>query len=65
MNIFFLFAVSGCVSISVFASSLGIHIGITSTAIGLKIVQSKCTITSGIKNYKLIIKEKKQKSMII
>ena len=35
--------ITGCVSISAFASLVGIPIGITSSAIGLKI----CAITSG------------------
>ena len=48
---------TGCVSISAFASSVGIPIGITSSAIGLKI----CAITAGIKKYKSIIKKKKKK----
>ena len=38
--------VTGCVSISVFASLAGIPIGITSSAVGLKI----CEIPAGIKN---------------
>ena len=38
-------AITGCVSISAFASLVGIPIGITSSAIGLKI----CAITAGIK----------------
>ena len=42
--------VTGCVSISVFASSVGIPIGITSSTIGLKI----CVITAGIKKYKYL-----------
>ena len=46
-------------SISALASLVGIPIGITSSAVRLKI----CAITAGIKNYKSIIK-KKQKSMI-
>ena len=46
-----------CFSISVFISLIGIPIGITSTAIGLKI----CTVTAGIKKYKTIIKKKKKK----
>ena len=37
--------ITGCVSISAFASLVGIPIGITSSAIGLKI----CAITAGIK----------------
>ena len=50
-------AITGCVSISAFASLLDIHIGITSWAIGLKI----CAIARGIKKYKSIIKKKKKK----
>ena len=38
--------ITGCVSISAFASLVGIPIVITSSAIGLKI----CIITAGIKN---------------
>ena len=40
--------ISGCVSISAFASLVGISVGITSYAIGLKI----CGIIAGIKKYK-------------
>ena len=43
--------ITGCVSISAFASLIGIPIGITSSAIGLKI----CAITTGTKKYKSII----------
>ena len=46
-----------CVSISVYASLVGIPIDITSSAIRLKI----CVITAGIKKYKPIIKKKKKK----
>ena len=49
--------ITGCVSISAFASSVGIPIGITSSAFGLNI----CAITAGIRNYKSIIKKKKKK----
>ena len=49
--------VSGCVSISPFASLVGIPIGITSPAVGLNI----CVITAGIEKYKSIIKKKKKK----
>ena len=51
------FVVIGCVSISAFASLAGIPIGITSSAVELKI----CAITAGIKKYKPIIKKKKKK----
>ena len=50
--------ITGCISISAFASLAGIPIGITSSAIGLKI----CAITEAIKNYKSIIKKKKKKN---
>ena len=49
--------ITGCVSISDFASLIGIPLGITSSAIGLKI----CVITAGIKKYKSIMKKKKKK----
>ena len=39
--------ITGCVSISAFASLVGIPIGIASSTIGLKI----CVITTGIKKY--------------
>ena len=51
------FVVIGCVSISAFASLAGIPIGITSSAVELKI----CAITAGIKKYKPIIKKTKKK----
>ena len=53
--------ITGCVSISDFASLVGIPIGITSSAIGLKI----CAITAGIKKYKSIIKKKKKHDKIV
>ena len=46
-----------CTSISAFASLIGIHIGITSSAIALK----TCVIFAGIKKYKSMIKKKKKK----
>ena len=49
--------ITGCVSIFAFASSVGIPIGITSSAIRLKI----CAITVAINIYKSIIKKKKKK----
>ena len=48
---------TGCISNSAFTSLIGIAIGITSSAIGLKIR----AITAGIKRYKSIIKKKKKK----
>ena len=47
--------ITDCISISAFASLLGIPVGITSSAIGLKI----CAITAGSKKYESIIKKKK------
>ena len=49
--------ITGCILISAFTSLLGIPIGITSSAIGLKI----CAITARIKKYNSIIKKKKKK----
>ena len=51
------FTMIGCVSISAFSSLAGIPVGITSSAIGLKI----CAIAAGIKKDKSIIKKKKKK----
>ena len=51
--------ITGCVSISSLASLVAIPIGITSSAIGLKI----CVITSGIK--KSIIKKKKHDKKVL
>ena len=48
--------ITGCVFISAFASLVGISIGITISAIGLKI----CVIAAEIKKYKSIIKKKKE-----
>ena len=49
--------ITGCISISAFTSLLGIPIGITSSAIGLK----TWAITAAIKRYKSIIKKKEKK----
>ena len=49
--------ITRCISMSDFASFIGIPIGITSSAIGLKI----WAITPGIKKYKSNIKKKKKK----
>ena len=48
---------SKCVSISALASLVGIPVGITISASGLKI----CAITVGIKKYTSMIKKKKKK----
>ena len=49
--------IPGCVSISAFASLVGIPIGITSSPIGLKI----CAITAGIRKYKSVLKKNEKK----
>ena len=49
--------ISGCLSIFVFTSLVGIPIDITCSVVGLKI----CAITAGIKKYKPIVKKKKKK----
>ena len=52
-------AVTGCFSVSAFASLACAPVGITSSAVGLRI----CAITAGIKKYRpiIIIKKKKKK----
>ena len=47
---------TGCISISAFASLICIHIGITSSAIGLKI----CAVTAAIKNISQWLRKKKR-----
>ena len=47
-----IFRITGCVSISAFASLVGIPIGIAGSTVGLKVF----VITMAIKKYKLIIK---------
>ena len=49
--------ITGYILISSVTSLLAISIGITSSAIGLKI----CLIVAGIKKYKSVIKKKKKK----
>ena len=49
--------VTGCVSISAFASLVAIPVGISSTAVEIKV----SAITGGTKMYKSIIKKKKKK----
>ena len=50
------YMITGCVLISVFASLVSFPIGITSSAIGLKV----CAMTAGIKKRKSIIRKKKK-----
>ena len=55
---FFLgYAITGCVSMSFFASLVNITIGITSSGIGSKVY----AITAAIEKYKSIIKKRKKK----
>ena len=56
-NIILASTVTGCVSISAFASLVAITISITSSAVRIKI----CAMTAGIKKYKSIIKKKKKR----
>ena len=51
------FTITGCISISAFASLVGIPVRIRGSATGLK----TCAITAAIKKYKSIIKKKKKK----
>ena len=57
----FICTVTGYVSISTFASLVGMTLWITSSAIGLKV----SVITAGIKNYKSIIRKKKKYDKIV
>ena len=50
-----LFYFTSCVSISAFASLVGVLVVVTSSTVGIKI----CAITAGIKKYKSIIKKKR------
>ena len=47
---------TSCVLISSFTSLVCVSVGITSSAVGTKI----CTLTEGIKKYRLFIKEKRK-----
>ena len=53
--------ITGCISISAFASLLDISIGITSFSVGLKI----WAITAWIKKYKLIVKKNKHYEKVL
>ena len=53
--------ITECISISAFTCLTGITIGITSSAIELKI----CSIIAGTKKYKSIIKKKKPVNRIL
>ena len=56
-NFVFVSAISGCVSISAFASLVSVPVDTASSAAEIKI----CTITAGIKKYKSVIKKKRKK----
>ena len=53
--------ITGCDSISAFVSLVCVPVGITSSAVELKI----CAITAGIKKYKSVIKKKKKHNKIV
>ena len=53
--------VTSCVSISTFALLACVPVGVTTSAVGIKI----CAITKGIKKYKSIIKKKKKHDKIV
>ena len=57
MNTFFVFTITGCISLSSFASLIGVPRGITSSKFVHKL--KICAIAAGIKKYKSIIKKKK------
>ena len=48
----FIFAIKGCVSIYAFTSLVSVPVGISSSAVGLKI----CATTAGIKKYQKVTK---------
>ena len=52
-HLLFFFAVTGCVWISAFPSSVGVPVGIAISSVGIKY----CAITAGIKHYQSIIKK--------
>ena len=54
-------AVTGCVSISAFISLVVVPVGITSSAVGIKI----CVTTAGIKKYNSIDKKKKHDEIVL
>ena len=61
-NLFILSStVTGCVSISAFASLVFVPVGITSTAVGINI----CAITAGFKSISQLKKKKKKHNKIV
>ena len=59
-SLILVFSITGYVLILASASLISIPLGISSSAVGLKI----CVITAGIKKYKPVIKKKRKKNMI-
>ena len=59
--VIFIFAASGCVSISTLGSLVGVSVSTARCAVGLKI----CAITARIKKYQSIIKKKKSIKKIV
>ena len=55
--LFFVSVLTGYVLISAFISLVGLPVGITSSAVDLKI----CAITAQLKKYKSVIKKKRKK----
>ena len=53
--------VTGCISISTFASLVAIPLGITSSTVRTK----TCAIAAGMKKYKSIIKKKYDKTVLL
>ena len=53
--------ITGCASVSAFLSLVSVPVGITSSAVGIKV----CAITAGIKKYKPMIKKKKKHDKIV
>ena len=53
--------ITGCISISIFASLVAVPVGIASSTVGIRI----CAITAEIKKYKSIIKKMKKDYKIV
>lgn len=55
--LYFISAVSGCVSIFAFVSSVGVPVGTASSVVGIEV----CSITTGIKNCMSFIEKDRKK----
>ena len=53
--------ITGCISISIFASLVAVPVGIATSTVGIRI----CAITAEIKKYKSIIKKMKKDYKIV